>query len=576
MYDQKALRLIFLIVVIFLFSSLCAKEWTLFIYMASDNGLYQNALEDINQLEEGLQDNMNVLVFIDHPAESNTPGAEILLIKKDETPYIVSNTIKTYGSVNSGDKQTLIDFVSWGLKKYPGDKSALVLWSHGNGWYKNDDVASKYICTDNEFNSAISIADGDLKYALEKIGHHFQLILMDACNMGSLETTGEIYLWTDYFIASQKEVPVQGFPWNDVLNEWNSYPTEEDFFKQIPQIYTDSYFYGGSQNLTGNLYFEVSAFTIKTSEFSALMEQLSEFSNDHALESAQDLYVNARAQCFEFNGILGDVDIKQCFDLIYEKQANKENNPLLNQIDSTVIAVSAINMSVYGYPTIWYPRYADLFESVYSLKYHQLDFSEVGFGRFINYSFGPDDRKPQSVENIKSEHILNTLYISWSKPIDPCPIRYKINVYYLNSLLFSEELQKESFSYTFDSDIQTATITIQSLDEADNISEAVSVSYEKKTDQKFNAFITPNPINNLNFAKIRWIQESDLPKINISIYTISGDLLVQHELKNVEKGEHFINLYDLINSQKKLSTGLYTLLIKANHVNHRIKFAIIN
>lgn len=576
MYHQKAIRIIFFLTICSLFSILNAKEWTLLFYMASDNGLYQNALEDINQLESGLQDNMNALVFIDHPSESANPGAEVLLIKKDQSPNIISTRIKSYGPINSGDKQTLIDFTRWALNKYPADKTALTLWSHGTGWFKNDDFSSKYICTDNEFNSAMSVADGDLKYAMEQIGHHFNLLVMDACLMGSMETIAEVYPWTDYFIASQKEVPVQGFPWDDVLNQWNNYPIEEDFFKQVPQIYTDSYDYGGSQNVSGNLYFEVSAFTVKCSEFPTLMNQLSQFSIDHALNSAEDIYVNARAKCFEITGIYGDVDIKQCFNLINEQQSSNQVNEILSQIENTAIAVSSINMSVYGYPGIWYPRYADLFESVYRQKYHLLDFSAIGFGRFINYSFGADDRVPLKIENIKSEHLLNTIYITWSKPIDPCPVSYKISIFSNNDQIYSGTIQTESFSYTFNPEIQTAVISIQSMDESGNLSEAEHISYTQTTENNFIAYITPNPITNLNNAKIRWIQDTDLPKINFSIYTISGDLLVQHEQKNVLKGEQSINLYDLINSQKKLSTGLYTLLIKANHVNHRIKFAIIN
>ena len=32
-----------------------------------------------------------------------------------------------------GDSQTLSDFLTWGVKNYPADHMALILWDHGGG-----------------------------------------------------------------------------------------------------------------------------------------------------------------------------------------------------------------------------------------------------------------------------------------------------------------------------------------------------------------------------------------------------------------------------------------------------------
>lgn len=110
------MKKIFLILILFSISFYLPKEWTLIYYFASDNGLYLNALKDINELEHGVQDNMNIIAFIDHPEGSSREGAEVLLIKKDSTEAIVSQRVKYYGNTNSGDYHTLSSFSKWALK----------------------------------------------------------------------------------------------------------------------------------------------------------------------------------------------------------------------------------------------------------------------------------------------------------------------------------------------------------------------------------------------------------------------------------------------------------------------------
>jgi len=46
--------------------------------------------------------------------------------------------VESVGEVDMGDPQTLIDFVTWAVQKYPAQKYALILSDHGGGWTGGD------------------------------------------------------------------------------------------------------------------------------------------------------------------------------------------------------------------------------------------------------------------------------------------------------------------------------------------------------------------------------------------------------------------------------------------------------
>jgi len=47
------------------------------------------------------------------------------------------------GESNSGSLDALIDFIKWGIKNYPAERYALILWNHGGGWADEDIYADR-------------------------------------------------------------------------------------------------------------------------------------------------------------------------------------------------------------------------------------------------------------------------------------------------------------------------------------------------------------------------------------------------------------------------------------------------
>jgi hypothetical protein len=102
--------------------------------MAADNNLNEYALSDIASMKAAtFSEQVNLIVQIDHRndyAVNDYTGGERWQIFPDS-----KNLISQMGEIDSGSYEVLADFIKWGFSKYPSDKKALVLWSHGNGWY---------------------------------------------------------------------------------------------------------------------------------------------------------------------------------------------------------------------------------------------------------------------------------------------------------------------------------------------------------------------------------------------------------------------------------------------------------
>ncbi|HPH61918.1 MAG TPA: clostripain-related cysteine peptidase, partial [Candidatus Syntrophosphaera sp.] len=122
-----------------------AADWTVLVYMAADNNLWQNAAADVNSMEAAaLPANLDLIVQTDMPAGSDHPGGQRRKIRADALPYITSPLLEDLGPIDSGDPQTLQSFINWGFQQYPSQRKMLVIWGHGDNWFKADE--GKWIC----------------------------------------------------------------------------------------------------------------------------------------------------------------------------------------------------------------------------------------------------------------------------------------------------------------------------------------------------------------------------------------------------------------------------------------------
>jgi len=158
---------------------------TIIVYMAGDNDLSDDALKNLEEMEQGYTGcEVNLLVFAD--LRNTNP----ILLKINE---ITREVIQVYPELNSADPFVLRDILSEVIEMYPADELGLILWSHGTSWLPAGSLLRSF-GDDNGKQMDIS----DLS---ENLPVRFDFILFDACLMGSVEVAYELKDKTDYIIA---------------------------------------------------------------------------------------------------------------------------------------------------------------------------------------------------------------------------------------------------------------------------------------------------------------------------------------------------------------------------------------
>ena len=206
-------------------------QWTVLIYMAADNDLEATAWQDINKMEQiGSTDDVNVVVQWDNKGQYGFKGCHRLYINNNpngEVGKITSKVVGNLSEINSADPIHLVDFIQWGMEKYPAEKYAVILWNHGAGWRKPTDdekEKSQGICFDE--TSGISMSLEELREAFAQInqnyGQKLEFIGMDACLMGMVEVAYDMKDYGKYLTFSQASV--YGLPYHYILGDLTADP----------------------------------------------------------------------------------------------------------------------------------------------------------------------------------------------------------------------------------------------------------------------------------------------------------------------------------------------------------------
>jgi hypothetical protein len=114
-----------------------------------------------------------------------------------------------------GDKQTLIDFVSWTRTNYPADRYALYFWGHGWSWHPG------YVMQDDTNDDTLEY--NETKAAIPSLGF-IDVVGYDGCNMASVEI---MKLWQGHATAltgSQEWVGWDGIEYDVVLAQLAANP----------------------------------------------------------------------------------------------------------------------------------------------------------------------------------------------------------------------------------------------------------------------------------------------------------------------------------------------------------------
>jgi len=358
-------------------------EWTVMVYLDSDNNLESAGINDINEMEMvGSSDDINVVVQVDRipysVLASNNEGyaddtsngdwatTRRYYITQDTDPDLInSQLVSNLGEQNMGDPQTLVDFANWAVTNYPAKKYLLVIWNHGGGFKSLSPSLSKDIAWDNT-SGGDKITMPELGYALSAIntqmGKKIDIVGMDACFMAMTEVAYQIKDYADILVTSEENEPADGWPYNTILAQLVANPIM--FPTKLAKNIVDDYVYSYPFN-------NVTQSAIDLSYMDTLASQLSNLAlsimNDSSTPLSNYIIASTKSQYY------GDYDFIDLYDfcskvLIYSNNSNIKSIALSIQqtLNNSLIDSKFNGGGVYNSNglSIYFPYY--FFDSYYN------------------------------------------------------------------------------------------------------------------------------------------------------------------------------------------------------------------
>ncbi|UCH32554.1 MAG: hypothetical protein JSV05_04020, partial [Candidatus Bathyarchaeota archaeon] len=205
-------------------------EWTFMVYMAADNNLDVWAYESLSYMEAvELTDEVNVVVLWDDYYEP----AYMYRVVSGGHELVIDFPLNGE-EVNTGDPTTLKTFVDFATEKFEAQHYLLDLWNHGNDFDGScyDEHPEDHL-THDEVVTAL-------------VGHHIEILAYDACLEAMIEVAYEYNIsgmQTDYLVACENYVPLDGYPYDTILDALTKNPKMSalEFAIEIADNYVEFY-----------------------------------------------------------------------------------------------------------------------------------------------------------------------------------------------------------------------------------------------------------------------------------------------------------------------------------------------
>jgi Clostripain family/Bacterial pre-peptidase C-terminal domain len=210
-------------------------SWTVLVYLDGDNNLERDAINDFLEMASvGSSANVNVIVQLDRipgydSRYGDWTGTLRFRVTQGMTPE-PANALLNLGEANMGDPQTLVDFITWGQRTFPAQRTAVVLWNHGDGWRTASmrKQERKAICSDDTSGrDALDMSElrQALAAAVAAAGAPLDLLAFDACLMAMIEVDAQVQPYARFRTASEETEPGSGYPFNTILADLQAHPT---------------------------------------------------------------------------------------------------------------------------------------------------------------------------------------------------------------------------------------------------------------------------------------------------------------------------------------------------------------
>ncbi len=340
------------------------KSWSFLVYIAGDNNLSENGLEDIRELcQEGASSDVAVGVEIDTRGDY-TGSIRYEITKPDWTGTAHRTVIERLPEKDSGDPGTLTSFLDWGFSRYPAENCLVVIWNHGSGFRS----LRRNIGYD-DFGSSLDMPEIEL--AFERAGinstNKIDILGFDACLMNMLEIAHHFKNHVNYIVGSQQTEPGDGWPYDKVLHKIKKTTSSQQLAKEIVIEYIKDYKRIGMSNVTQS--------AIHLPQTEQAVKALNNLGNElfSQMPALRDEMRRIRIMTQTF-------EMADYVDLIHLAQVIEQNISNQNVVNAAQQVITEakkciIHSETYGHSvahanglSIWFPAYESLYYG-YRAKY---------------------------------------------------------------------------------------------------------------------------------------------------------------------------------------------------------------
>lgn len=316
------------------------KERTLLIYMAANNNLASNAVDNIEQIKSGYipSEEGNIVAYYHVQGENPL----LLNITNGADGTVQIDTAYRFPATNSATAASVVSAMKVTATLFPAKEYGLMLWSHGTGWlpagyYSNNPERKsagydKYASLIKMDRSTGTIGNNTKSFGSEEgkeidimnlakaLPYKVSFILFDACLMGGIEVAYELKESTDYILACPTEILAAGFPYSKIMQ--HIFKSQADLAAVAEEVY-EYYAYSTYPCVTISL--------IKTSELEKVAEAAKPLFNTYRekistmnISAVQRYYRNNKHWFYDLGSFMTEL-------------AGEEATPFLSALDNAII-----------------------------------------------------------------------------------------------------------------------------------------------------------------------------------------------------------------------------------------------
>ena len=212
---------------------------TVWAYLVADNDIKSAIRNNIKTMYEGLslmEKQATLLIYWDGGNDTYVKSSHCILryttdghgningtAARDSSYHIrfiaeEGEIVKEYPTQLSTDKTVMASVLKDLKSLSPTSQIALLAGSHGSSWTNSISTQTRSFGLDG-YGTKNTITTSDMAAAIEEAGVELDLLLFDACLMGTAEVCYDFRNVANYMIVSPIESPGPGFPYKESLHD---------------------------------------------------------------------------------------------------------------------------------------------------------------------------------------------------------------------------------------------------------------------------------------------------------------------------------------------------------------------